>query len=702
MFEEDLESLPTRDLLEQAAECRTVASRADARLLECAQIYADRFHPSVCEPRPTRRACEGRERAVVLGGDGCPEIAEFAIAEFAVVLGVSPGVGRELLADALALRHRFPRTWARIQTGEATPWKARQIVRACTKLDYVAAEYVDRKVADVIDTISPYRLEKIVGAARKQADPDRAAAEATEAADERGVYVGRGDGQGNKTLYVKAAAAAVNRCNATITDIAEALKTFGDTRPVQHRRADAIDILSDPAFTQELLTQARNHPRPATNHERHTPTTLDNPAAPNDAAAPEDVVVPSDVVVRDNSVARDDAVVRNDPARHDDLAGKDDSAAGTATVAQNDTVVQDTPMVPNDPASNGAAVQDATVMHNLVEPVGSLDDPWLEEAAAPYDPDPPTDPFDRRTTPDSADPQTEPDQGSAMDPAALRALRTRLAQIKQDAYANPSYCTNPNAQNGQPDPVTTAERDSQPGSGAPGHPNAPSGPGGSGHPGSAGDPRRAGDPRSPRNHGSPDDPGSPGELARPGAPARPDGGTRGQARPRPTRAGQVRPGQTEVVVHLTDHTLANGTGVLRAETVGPLLATQLTELIGYGPYTVKPVIDLNDAVSVDAYEIPTRIRERVRLIHPVELFPYGTRETTNTIDLDHIQPYDPHGPTGQTSTTNLAPLGRFGHRVKTHARGWSVRRIDDRTLEWRTPHGFTFQVDPTGTHRVDP
>jgi hypothetical protein len=155
-----------------------------------------------------------------------------------------------------------------------------------------------------------------------------------------------------------------------------------------------------------------------------------------------------------------------------------------------------------------------------------------------------------------------------------------------------------------------------------------------------------------------------------------------------------------VVVHLTDHTLSSGAGVLRAEAIGPLLAAQLTELVGHGPYTITPVIDLNDAISVNAYEIPSRIRERVKLTHPVELFPYGTRETTNTIDLDHIQPYDPHGPTGQTSTTNLAPLGRFGHRVKTHASGWTVRRIDYKTLEWRTPHGFTFQVDPTGTHRV--
>jgi hypothetical protein len=103
---------------------------------------------------------------------------------------------------------------------------------------------------------------------------------------------------------------------------------------------------------------------------------------------------------------------------------------------------------------------------------------------------------------------------------------------------------------------------------------------------------------------------------------------------------------------------------------------------------------------VDAYEIPSRIRERVRLAHPVEVFPYGTRESHGAIDLDHIEPYDPHGRAGQTSTTNLAPLSRFAHRVKTHARGWDVHRVDPKTLEWTTPHGFRFEVGPTGTHRL--
>jgi len=156
-------------------------------------------------------------------------------------------------------------------------------------------------------------------------------------------------------------------------------------------------------------------------------------------------------------------------------------------------------------------------------------------------------------------------------------------------------------------------------------------------------------------------------------------------------------GGTVVYVHLTDQTLATGTGVLRVENLGPLLADQLAELIGHRPYIVKPVIDLNRKISVDAYEIPARIRERIKLTYPVEQFPYGTAHTTNTTDLDHIQPYDLLGPPRQTSTTNLAPLRRFTHRLKTHGR-WQVRRLEDGALEWTSPHRFTFRVDHNGTH----
>ncbi|MFD3406530.1 hypothetical protein ACFWUU_37935 [Kribbella sp. NPDC058693] len=593
MFENDLGEFSTAELLESAVEHRVMANRADARLLEHAQIYADRFHPSTCGVRPGRRSPDGRERAVVLGGEGCPEIAEFAIAEFGVVLGISPMVAARFIGEALALRHRFPFTWARVQAGDATPWKARQLASACMKLSEEAARYVDQRVAPLIDSITPYRLDKIVRAAKLHADPDLARDEAAEAADERGVFVGRSDDHGNKTLFAKAPAAAVIRHDATIAAIADALRTFGDTRHLQHRRADAIGIIADPRYTQELLTQARNHSTP--NHP--TPTT----SADTDSADSADSAPASSPHTNRRGTATRPASRRYDgtPATE-----TDPTSAARPAIHRNLTSPHCGPDRRRSMQSGAPALPNPA---HLPDPLEPRDAPPAEDFEL-CEPDPATDPFDSRPTSYVPGPRTEPDPGTPMDAAAQRALDARLAEIKRAAHTHPTGST-----------------------------------------------------------------------------------------------GQLRPARTEVFVHLTDHTLATGNGVLRAEGIGPMLADQLTELVGHGPYVVKPVIDLNDAVSADAYEIPNRIRERVRLTHPVELFPYGTRETHRTIDLDHIKPYDPHHPTGaagQTSTRNLAPLSRYAHRVKTHARGWTVRRVDLKTLEWTTPHGFTFHVDPTGTHRL--
>ena len=153
-------------------------------------------------------------------------------------------------------------------------------------------------------------------------------------------------------------------------------------------------------------------------------------------------------------------------------------------------------------------------------------------------------------------------------------------------------------------------------------------------------------------------------------------------------------------LHLTDKTLATGEGIVRVEGAGPFPVDQLAELVGHDQIVVKPVIDLNDRVSVDSYEIPDRIRERVKLMDPVDQFPYGTAETTFGTDLDHIEPYQPAGPPGQTSTGNLVPESRFHHRVKTHGR-WTLRRLPGRVREWTSPHGFKWRVDRTGTHRID-
>ena len=52
----------------------------------------------------------------------------------------------------------------------------------------------------------------------------------------------------------------------------------------------------------------------------------------------------------------------------------------------------------------------------------------------------------------------------------------------------------------------------------------------------------------------------------------------------------------------------------------------------------------------------------------------------------------------QTRIGNLGKLTRFEHRTKTHGPGWRHRQPEPGVHVWRTPHGYRFRVDATGTH----
>ena len=96
---------------------------ADARLLALAAHWAD-LHPEGLLTRDGDRP--GRERAVLLGGEGTPVVCEFAPAELGVSLEMHPHAARSLMADALDLRHRLPRLWTALVEDLALPdWVAR-------------------------------------------------------------------------------------------------------------------------------------------------------------------------------------------------------------------------------------------------------------------------------------------------------------------------------------------------------------------------------------------------------------------------------------------------------------------------------------------------------------------------------------------------------------------------------------------------
>src|SRR4051812_7562305 len=68
----------------------------------------------------------GWEGELALAGPGAPLVAEFAVAELAVALGVSTDAGRAFLGLAMELRYRLPRLWKRVTAGDLAPWRARK------------------------------------------------------------------------------------------------------------------------------------------------------------------------------------------------------------------------------------------------------------------------------------------------------------------------------------------------------------------------------------------------------------------------------------------------------------------------------------------------------------------------------------------------------------------------------------------------
>ena len=70
---------------------------------------------------------EWHESGMPMGGQGCPEVAEFAVVEFAAALGMSTDAGRRYLSHAVEGRYRLTCCWARLVAGELPAWKLASI-----------------------------------------------------------------------------------------------------------------------------------------------------------------------------------------------------------------------------------------------------------------------------------------------------------------------------------------------------------------------------------------------------------------------------------------------------------------------------------------------------------------------------------------------------------------------------------------------
>jgi hypothetical protein len=654
------------------------------------------------------------------------------------MIGRSAGSAANLMGQALALRHRLPFLWAQVESLNAEPWKACTVATACLTLSVEAAAIVDRRVASIINTVTPHQLENIVKAAIAQADPEAARAAADQKAKERGVWAGRPDEHGTTSLHIRAATGAVIRFKATLRQIADVLADLGDTGTLLERLARAVDIISDPALTHELLTIA-HHLTTSTPNSTQTTAPTTSASTRDSDSAPGSTPTTSDSTPDRAPTTPDPAAAASDPTADtaawpdpdlatnlapDPAAATDNSASSShaPTPTAQDSRPGNHPGnhsgSPSDPDGStrsghapAPATQDSRPGNHPGNHSGGYSDP---DGSTPsgHGPTPATQ--DARSGNHSgghSDPDGSTRSGHGPAPAAqdLRPdnhsaagchivpgsdTERRVDVDSRGWFSGDGPADDDEADRDPPHPSDPMD-DRPPDAAMGGWPEETDR--GAGEPGGASDSERA-EAVGPVMDAAAREMDASGlrELRRKVAGVRRDAYATGIG------AGGRRPAATTVYVHITDQTLLDGGGVARVERFGPVFAARLEELLGHGQIIIKPVIDLKDKLNVNAYEIPREIREHLKLLHPIEQFPYGAAETTNSTDLDHIKPYNftDTGPPGQTSTTNLTPLRRYSHRVKTHGH-WAAERLDNGTLEWTTRHGFKFNVDHKGTRPAD-
>ena len=256
MFDTDPTVLDADATLADVVAARAVAEAAEVRILSDAAHWAD-LHGRLGDTGGDIGGVSlpGMEQLVCLGGDGTPKVAEFAAAEFGAVLGLSTTSASMLVGDALDLRHRLPRLWARVRAGEVRAWVGRRTAQATRSLCQESVAVVDRRVSRWAHSVSWGRLQAIIDAAVIEADP-QAAAEAVEREQKsQGVWLGQSNEHGIKDIWIRTETPAALWFDAAVDRTADILGLLGDTACKDVRRAKAVGVLAQPQQALDLFDQ---------------------------------------------------------------------------------------------------------------------------------------------------------------------------------------------------------------------------------------------------------------------------------------------------------------------------------------------------------------------------------------------------------------------------------------------------------------
>jgi hypothetical protein len=242
---------------------KTAEDRAAADQLVLAAAWAD-LHPPESIHDAASFTVPGCEHEEPIAGEGAPLVAEFCVAELGGVLGISTTAAKKLIGHALELRHRLPRLWDQVHTGQVPAWRARAVadttIHTSPALTREAAGFVDSQVAAVAGRIGTAQLDRLVAETIKRydlatTDPSSDPEDGWQHVDPRHVTVNTDDVHYAGTLRIEAEVDIADALDLdrAVAHHAATQKALGSELPLDARRAKA---LGDLARTQTALDLA--------------------------------------------------------------------------------------------------------------------------------------------------------------------------------------------------------------------------------------------------------------------------------------------------------------------------------------------------------------------------------------------------------------------------------------------------------------
>jgi hypothetical protein len=252
-----LDDLVGIDLLDELDALHRAQRETETRILRVATDFALEHGTETVDR--ARSLLPGRERAVRLGGQGTPKVAEFAPALVAGRLQLSAYAAGRLVADGLDLRFRLPALQRRLDDCEVRVGHARHVARATRELTVEQAEFVDARVAEFADgRVSWSRFETLVEAAVIESDPEAAADRERRAATEQFARPTHSTDHGMRGFYIRADLGVIAQFDAGVTFLADALEAAGVPGSDDERRVRAVQLMANPAKAIAVIHAAND------------------------------------------------------------------------------------------------------------------------------------------------------------------------------------------------------------------------------------------------------------------------------------------------------------------------------------------------------------------------------------------------------------------------------------------------------------